>query len=151
MKKFLGMLMLALLVTGCGGDKTTTVCKGNIDELTTNTTTIEATDDQVNTMKAVVEYDVTDYVDDQYTIDYWLSQLKSINVDYESLDGVIANWDVDGTIITLEVEINYDEADLSQLSDAGVITSTEDGEVAYISLEETVKQQESAGLTCKEQ
>ncbi|MFQ6792725.1 DUF1307 domain-containing protein [Thomasclavelia sp.] len=151
MKKLLGMLMLALVVTGCsgGGEKTTTVCKGNIDELTTNTTTIEATDDKVSTMKATIEYDVTSLVSDTTTIEYLESYVKSMNVDYGSLDGVTAKYTTEGTIITLEVEINYEEADMEQLADAGVITSTDGKEIAYISLDETIKEQEAAGLTCK--
>ena len=33
MKKLLSVMLLALLLTGCGGEeKTTTICKGNIDE-----------------------------------------------------------------------------------------------------------------------
>ena len=34
MKKLLSVMLLALLLTGCGGEeKTTTICKGNIDEI----------------------------------------------------------------------------------------------------------------------
>lgn len=133
-------------------DKTLVICQGNIDELTTNTTTIEATNDKVNTMKAEVVYDVTDYISDQYPIEYWESQLKSINVDYNSLQGASATWNVNGTIITLNIEINYDEADFDELLAAGVITSTEEGrKVIYVSLDETIKQQESSGLVCKKQ
>lgn len=133
-------------------DKTLVICQGNIDELTTNTTTIEATDDEVNIMKAEVVYDVTNYVSDQYPIEYWESQLKSINVDYNSLQGASAIWNVNGTIITLNVEIDYDKADFDELLAAGVITSTEEGKkIIYVSLDETIKQQESSGLVCKKQ
>ena len=133
-------------------DKSLVICQGNIDEITTNTTTIEATDDKVNVMKAKVEYDVTDYVSDQYTIDYWLSQLKSINVDYNSLQGASASWDVNGTIITMNVEIDYDKADFDELAAAGVLTSSEDGKkIAYVSLEQTIQNQENSGLVCKKQ
>lgn len=54
-------------------DESLVICQGNLDEITTNTTTIEATNDKVNVMKAEVVYDVTNYVSDQYSIDYWLS------------------------------------------------------------------------------
>ena len=133
-------------------DKSLVICQGNIDEITTNTTTIEATDDKVNVMKAKVEYDVTDYVSDQYTIDYWKSQLQSINVDYNSLQGASATWDVNGTIITMNVEIDYDKADFDELAAAGVLTSSEDGKkIAYVSLEQTIQNQENSGLVCKKQ
>lgn len=133
-------------------DESLVICQGNIDEITTNTTTIEATDDKVNVMKAKVEYDVTDYVSDQYTIDYWKSQLQSINVDYNSLQGASATWDVNGTIITMNVEIDYDKADFDELAAAGVLTSSEDGKkIAYVSLEQTIQNQENSGLVCKKQ
>ncbi|WP_300627482.1 DUF1307 domain-containing protein [uncultured Thomasclavelia sp.] len=128
------------------------ICQGNLDEITTNTTTIEATNDKVNVMKAEVVYDVTNYVSDQYSIDYWLSQLKSINVDYNSLQGASASWDVNGTIITMNVEIDYDKADFDELLAAGVLTSTDESKkIVYVSLDETIKQQENSGLVCKKQ
>lgn len=153
MKKLFFVFLFAAMITGCGGsDKTTTICKGNIDQWTTNTTTIESSDDRVDVVKAEIVYDMSDYVTDSLTIEYWESQLKSINVDYESLDGVTAKWDVDDTVITLNVEIDYTKADFDQLVDAGLITtSAGEDKVVYISLEQTIKEQENAGLTCKEQ
>lgn len=133
-------------------DESLVICQGNLDEITTNTTTIEATNDKVNVMKAEVVYDVTNYVSDQYSIDYWLSQLKSINVDYNSLQGASASWDVNGTIITMNVEIDYDKADFDELLAAGVLTSTDESKkIVYVSLDETIKQQENSGLVCKKQ
>lgn len=133
-------------------DESLVICQGNLDEITTNTTTIEATNDKVNVMKAEVVYDVTNYVSDQYSIDYWLSQLKSINVDYNSLQGASSSWDVNGTIITMNVEIDYDKADFDELLAAGVLTSTDESKkIVYVSLDETIKQQENSGLVCKKQ
>lgn len=133
-------------------DESLVICQGNLDEITTNTTTIEATNDKVNVMKAEVVYDVTNYISDQYSIDYWLSQLKSINVDYNSLQGASASWDVNGTIITMNVEIDYDKADFDELLAAGVLTSTDESKkIVYVSLDETIKQQENSGLVCKKQ
>ena len=133
-------------------DESLVICQGNLDEITTNTTTIETTNDKVNVMKAEVVYDVTNYVSDQYSIDYWLSQLKSINVDYNSLQGASASWDVNGTIITMNVEIDYDKADFDELLAAGVLTSTDESKkIVYVSLDETIKQQENSGLVCKKQ
>ena len=49
MKKLLSVMLLALLLTGCGGEeKTTTICKGNIDEMTAAEVTIEATGDKTD-------------------------------------------------------------------------------------------------------
>lgn len=154
MKKLLGVMLLALVLTGCGSkeEKSTTICKGNIDELTATEVTIEATDDKTDVMKSHVVYDLTSYVSEELPIDtYWLAQVKSINIDFNSLDGAKAKYSVDGEKIILDVEINYDEADFDQLKDAGLITTGKDGKVVYISLEQTIKEQEKAGLTCKKQ
>ena len=87
MKKLLSVMLLALLLTGCGGEeKTTTICKGNIDEMTAAEVTIEATGDKTDVMKSTVTYDFTGYVTESTPIDtYWLPKVKSINVDYDSL------------------------------------------------------------------
>ena len=96
-------------------DESLVICQGNLDEITTNTTTIEATNDKVNVMKAEVVYDVTNYVSDQYSID-------------------------------------YDKADFDELLAAGVLTSTDESKkIVYVSLDETIKQQENSGLVCKKQ
>lgn len=89
MKKLLSVMLLALLLTGCGGEeKTTTICKGNIDEMTAAEVTIEATGDKTDVMKSTVTYDFTGYVTESTPIDtYWLPKVKSINVDYDSLKG----------------------------------------------------------------
>lgn len=100
MKKLLSVMLLALLLTGCGGEeKTTTICKGNIDEMTAAEVTIEAT----------------------------------------------------GEKIILKIELDYGEADFDELKKAKLVTTTDsDKKIVYISLEETIKEQEKGGLTCKE-
>ena len=94
MKKLLSVMLLALLLTGCGGEeKTTTICKGNIDEMTAAEVTIEATGDKTDVMKSTVTYDFTGYVTESTPIDtYWLPKVKSINVDYDSLKGGSAKY-----------------------------------------------------------
>lgn len=153
MKKLLSVLMLALVLTGCGGsDKKTTVCKGNLDELTLAEVTIESDGDKTEKMKSRVTYDFSDYVTESEPIDtFWLPRVKSINVDYNSLKGGSAKYSVDGTKIYLDVEIDYSKSDFDELQKAGLVTSTDDDkEIVYISLEETIKEQEKAGLKCEE-
>ena len=140
MKKLLSVMLLALLLTGCGGEeKTTTICKGNIDEMTAAEVTIEATGDKTDVMKST-------------PIDtYWLPKVKSINVDYDSLKGGSAKYTVDGEKIILKIELDYGEADFDELKKAKLVTTTDsDKKIVYISLEETIKEQEKGGLTCKE-
>ena len=153
MKKLLSVMLLALLLTGCGGEeKTTTICKGNIDEMTAAEITIEATGDKTDVMKSTVTYDFTGYVTESPPIDtYWLPKVKSINVDYDSLKGGSAKYTVDGEKIILKIELDYGEADFDELKKAKLVTTTDsDKKIVYISLEETIKEQEKGGLTCKE-
>lgn len=154
MKKLLAIAMVALVLTGCGGEKkVTTVCKGNLDEMTGAVVTIESTGDKTDVMKSTVTYDLSGYVSESAPIDtFWLPRVKSINVDYDSLKGGSAKYSVDGDKIILEVELDYSKADFDELKKANLVTTDgSDKKIAYISLEETIKEQEKAGLTCKEQ
>ncbi len=77
--------------------------------------------------------------------------MKSINVDYDSLKGGSAKYTVDGEKIILKIELDYGEADFDELKKAKLVTTTDsDKKIVYISLEETIKEQEKGGLTCKE-
>ena len=73
--------------------------------------------------------------------------MKSINVDYDSLKGGSAKYTVDGEKIILKIELDYGEADFDELKKAKLVTTTDSDK---ISLEETIKEQEKGGLTCKE-
>lgn len=153
MKKFLCLMMLTGLLTGCGesGKKTTTVCKGNLDEITAATVEIKATGDKTDIMKSHVVYDFSNYISEEMPIDtYWLEQIKSMNVDYDSIKGASAKYSVDGNKIVLDIELDYSKADIDELKKAGLITSSEDKKVTYISLKQTINEQEKGGLTCKE-
>ena len=45
-----------------------------------------------------------------------------------------------------------DKADFDELLAAGVLTSTDESKkIVYVSLDETIKQQENSGLVCKKQ
>ena len=49
-------------------------------------------------------------------------------------------------------KIDYDKADFDELLAAGVLTSTDESKkIVYVSLDETIKQQENSGLVCKKQ
>ena len=151
MKKLLSLALMTLLLTGCGAeDKTTTICKGNLDEITEATVTIEAEGDKTNVMKGTVVYDLSSMVSEDAPIDTWLPILKSSNIDYNSLKGGKAEYKVDGNKITLDLELDYEKADFDELKKANLITTSEEGKVTYISLEQTIKEQEKTGLTCKE-
>ncbi len=152
MKKLLCIMLLAGLLTGCGSDKkTTTVCKGNINEMIAATVTIEATGEKTDVMKNHIVYDLSNYITEEMPIDtYWLEQIKLTNADYESLKGVSAKYNVEGKKVILDLELDYNKADLDELKKAGLITTDSDKKVVYVSLEQTIKEQEKGGLTCKE-
>lgn len=47
--------------------------------------------------------------------------------------------------------LKLNEADFDELKKAKLVTTTDsDKKIVYISLEETIKEQEKGGLTCKE-
>ena len=137
-KTILSVMSLALLLTGCGGEeKTTTICKGNIDEMTAAEVTIEATGDKTDVMKSTVTYDFTGYVTESTPIDtYWLPKVKSINVDYDSLKGGSAKYTVDGEKIILKIELDYGEADFDELKKL-VKKNKKKGQEAFLFLLET--------------
>ena len=102
-------------------------------------------------MKSHVVYDFSNYVMEEIPIDiYWLEQIKSMNANYDSLKGTSAKYSIEGEKIILDLELDYKEANLDELKKAGLITATSDKKVVYISLKQTIKEQENGGFTCKE-
>lgn len=155
MKKILGIMMVALLLTGCGGEETTTVCKGNIDELTEIAVTLEAKGDKAQKMSGTYTYNFAQYVEAGATIDECLELIKSMNFDFNSVDGLKGNYKADGNNVILDIEIDYEKADIDDLIKAGLVESTGDKKPTFISLKETVTNLEKATqkgdkITCKE-
>ena len=151
MKKIFGVLLCALMLSGCGGtNEVTTVCKGDLDMVTNGEVVIVSEDDKVNTMTTTVKYDYSDYVTDSAPISYYEDYIKDNSPDYESLKGVTSKMTTKDDVITFKIEIDFDEAEIDKLADEGILSGSSEG-VDYISLKETVSNQEKGGLTCKEQ
>lgn len=151
MKKALGLLTLSLLLTGCSSNKkTTTVCKGSLDEITDSNVTIQATGDKTTKMTNKVTYDFTNYIKEETPITYYEDLVKEDRDEINDLKGVNAKYTVEGTKIVLTVTVDYQKADFKELAAAKLIVQGSAGEVKYISLKQTIAQQTQAGLTCKQ-
>ena len=101
-----------------------------------------SSDEKVKETKTQVTYDYSDYVSDMYPISYYKDYIKNSNKFYKDINGVKASLKVKGNKVIYTVDIQYDSDYMKDLVEAGL--------VEYISLQDTLKNQENAGLTCKE-
>lgn len=150
MKKILGVLLFTLLITGCSGEKTTTVCKGAVSDKVATTVKINATDDKVTTMENIVTCDFSELISEETPITYYKDYMEEQNKNYTKLEGVKTKYAVNGNKVVLTVTVDYEKADFDELAKAKIIVSKDDKKVTYISLKETIDQQTKAGLTCKQ-
>ena len=101
--------------------------------------------------KTQVTYDYSDYVSDTYSISYYKNYIKNSNSFYKGVNGVKATIKVKGNKVIYTVDIQYDNKYMKDLVDAGLVsTNGSYKDIEYISLQDTLKNQENAGLTCKE-
>ncbi|MFV0395170.1 MAG: lipoprotein [Coprobacillaceae bacterium] len=145
MKKFLGIFVLALLVTGCSGSKeTTTVCKGNAGEVT-----IESDDSDVNKIIVKTKDDVQEKFgysgDDDGAKDFIepmlnVSKMVGINYEVESVKDGIAT-----IVMTIDFSKTDDDS-MEQLMEIGYVDSNN----KKFSLEKTTELfEKNSGLTCE--
>lgn len=101
--------------------------------------------------KTQVTYDYSDYVSDMYPISYYKDYIKNSNKFYKDINGVKASLKVKGNKVIYTVDIQYDSDYMKDLVEAGLVsTNGSYKDIEYISLQDTLKNQENAGLTCKE-
>jgi len=116
----------------------TTICKGTLDMITDEEVEVISSDDKVKETKTKVIYDYTDYVSESYPI-------------YKNVKGVKTSLKVEGNKIIYEVDIQYSQDYMKDLVEAGLVsTNGSYKDIDYISLKDTIENQKSAGLTCKE-
>ena len=109
----------------------TTICKGKLDMITTEEVEIISSDEKVKETKTQVTYDYSDYVSDMYRVK--------------------ASLKVKGNKVIYTVDIQYDSDYMKDLVEAGLVsTNGSYKDIDYISLKDTIENQKSAGLTCKE-
>ena len=101
--------------------------------------------------KTQVTYDYSNYVSDMYPISYYKDYIKNSNKFYKDINGVKASLKVKGNKVIYTVDIQYDSDYMKDLVEAGLVsTNGSYKDIEYISLQDTLKNQENAGLTCKE-
>ena len=116
----------------------TTICKGKLDMITTEKVEVISSDEKVKETKTQVTYDYSDYV-------------KNSNGFYKGVNGVKAAIKVNGNKVIYTVDIQYDSDYMKDLVEAGLVsTNGSYKDIEYISLQDTLKNHENAGLTCKE-
>ena len=125
----------------------TTICKGTLDMITDEEVEVISSDDKVKETKAKVIYDYTDYVSESYPISYYKDYIKNSNTFYKNVKGVKTSLKVEGNKIIYEVDIQYSQDYMKDLVEAGLVSTNG---IDYISLKDTIENQKSAGLTCKE-
>ena len=97
-----------------------------------------SSDDKVKETKTKVIYDYKDYI-------------KNSNTFYKNVKGVKTSLKVEGNKIIYEVDIQYSQDYMKDLVEAGLVsTNGSYKDIDYISLKDTIENQKSAGLTCKE-
>ena len=129
----------------------TTICKGKLDMITTEEVEVISSDEKVKETKTQVTYDYSDYVSDMYPISYYKDYIKNSNTFYKNVKGVKTSLKVEGNKIIYEVDIQYSQDYMKDLVEAGLVsTNGSYKDIDYISLKDTIENQKSAGLTCKE-
>lgn len=129
----------------------TTICKGKLDMITTEEVEIISSDEKVKETKTQVTYDYSDYVSDMYPISYYKDYIKNSNKFYKNINGVKASLKVKGNKVIYTVDIQYDSDYMKDLVEAGLVsTNGSYKDIDYISLKDTIENQKSVGLTCKE-
>ena len=128
-----------------------TICKGKLDMITTEEVEVISSDEKVKETKTQVTYDYSDYVSDMYPISYYKDYIKNSNKFYKDINGVKASLKVKGNKVIYTVDIQYDSDYMKDLVEAELVsTNGSYKDIEYISLQDTLKNQENAGLTCKE-
>lgn len=129
----------------------TTICKGKLDMITTEKVEIISSDEKVKETKTQVTYDYRDYVSDTYPISYYKNYIKNSNAFYKDVNGVKTSLKVKGNKVIYTVDIQYDSDYMKDLVEADLVSTNGNyKDIEYISLQDTLKNQENAGLTCKE-
>ena len=141
-------IILIILVGGLVFYLTSHLTKTTI---TTEEVEVISSDEKVKETKTQVTYDYSDYVSDMYPISYYKDYIKNSNKFYKDINGVKASLKVKGNKVIYTVDIQYDSDYMKDLVEAGLVsTNGSYKDIEYISLQDTLKNQENAGLTCKE-
>lgn len=147
MKKILIVTVLILLLMGCGGNKTQTVCKSSAKDGVELIEEINADGDKVTKLKETMKLDFSDVADVTATDIEDMGKL--LGEDYEGLKGVDFDYTVVDKKIEYTVTFDYEKADLDELQEKKILTFDKEGTSKYVSLKSVIKGFEDDKLTCE--
>lgn len=148
MKKLLAFVC-ALALVGCSSPKkeevVTKVCEGEYNGLPT-TLTFEAKGDSILTQK---QASVTSLEDLGVSEEEIIAAAETVAEQYADVKGVTYTYEIKENKLYEEFKFDYAKENLSDLQELGLVTSTTDKEIDYISLKQSIEQYEKDGFTCK--
>ena len=140
-------IVMALSLAACGGSETTVVLKGDLTESTggipaTDTWTLTAKGDIVQTVKEVYEMDFSDF--DQETIDLAVSMFDEMILEpAQGIKGVSCTSKMNGSTYVITLTIECKGSTIKDAANAGILTV--DGGTDAISLKQTQASLEQQG------
>lgn len=145
----LGIMML-LSLAACGAEKTVTL-RGDMSSQmgvpATDTWTLTAKGDTIQTMNEVVEIDLSSF--DEETQNLMVTQLDSLILEpAKGIDGVTCSSRMNGGTYTVEMTIDCTGDAVKKAADAGLVTV--DGNADKISLKQTQSSLTSQGFVVVE-
>jgi uncharacterized lipoprotein YehR (DUF1307 family) len=145
MKRLFGLMFLVVIITGCSGSKeTSTVCKGETDEII-----IEANDDEVN--KIITKSEVNFEKDFGYSGDDDGAEGFIVPMlNYKKLSGVLYELeDIEDGNAIMVMTVDFTEIDEESMKELEAIGYTDENNEKY-SLEKTIELFEINGYPCEE-
>lgn len=132
------VVVMALSLAACGGSEQTVVLRGDMSDQmgvpTTDTWTLTAKGDIVQTIKEVFELDLSDYDDD--TKDILISTFESLIIEpAKDIDGIVCTGKLNGNTYTIEMTVDCTGDAVKAAAELELLTI--DGSAEKISLKET--------------
>ena len=144
---FLAILM-ALSLAACGASETTVVLRSDITEdmngiPSTDTWTLTAKGDVIQTMKEVVEYDLSDYDDE--TREFFTSTFESQVIEpAKKIDGLTCTGQMTDGVYTIELTVDCTGNAVKEAAAAGIL-AVDDNDAEFYSLQRTQSSLEQQG------
>lgn len=151
MQKFLGFIVMCLLLTGCTGLSSKPgkdcVCKLNQND---NGINMEVTETLVNNKKKVFSdtLEIKVMTNNESEASQTETLLRNNYSLIASIEGVVFDTSVDQLIVTMTVTIDYDKVSLKDLMAIGFVQS-EESRVDYIDFDMTVENLTAQGFNCE--
>ena len=142
MKKLLICLCLMIGLVGCSKSETVTVCSISSTGLVMENTIVAQSDKIVKqTLVNQIDFEMAAMTKEQ------VEELVQVYVSLYNIEGVEYSYEIEGSILTETIVIDYSKASLEDLQRVELIQNIDD--VEYISLEKTIDSLESTGFICK--